>query len=412
MRSRSPRNHLYQQTTHCPLATTHCLLADCLLPYASCFLRFCLLLAAFCLLLSAVACQKQPTSTQQTANVEPASEQQSAAGGVTPAQETKYFRGSIGSALGLQMKLIRDEQKLLGSYYYQKIGQRIDLRGTIDQASNVLLEEFDGDKPTGIFKGLWTVDHDGLISIAGNWTRPDGSKQTAFSLHQEPIEFSGPVEIAGKQINEENKSLNYEISVEYPQITGSSTPGVEKFNQQSKSLATGLVAEFRKSMTEWERVEGSTGGSDFGMGYTIGIARDDLISVGFDIGSYYQGAAHPNSYSRVINFDLKNGKPLRLSDLFQPGSKYLQTIAAYCIKDLQKQSKAKDDMLDDNSIQEGAGPNVKNYQSWMVTKKGLAVQFDSYQVGPYVAGPQFVLVPYSALKDIIKPDGPLAQYAK
>jgi len=56
------------------------------------------------------------------------------------------------------MKLIRDEQKLLGSYYYQKIGQRIDLRGTIDQASNVLLEEFDRDKPTGIFKGLWTVD--------------------------------------------------------------------------------------------------------------------------------------------------------------------------------------------------------------------------------------------------------------
>jgi hypothetical protein len=386
--------------------------ADSQLPTAQWPQLFCLLLPAFCLLLSAVACQKRPTSTQQTANVEPASQQQAAAGGVTPAQETKYFRGSIGSALGMQMKLIRDDQKLLGSYYYQKIGKRIELRGTIDQASNVLLEEFDADKPTGIFKGLWSIDDDGLISIAGNWTRPDGSKQAAFSLHQEPIEFSGPVEIAGKQINEKNKPLNYEISVEYPQITGSSDPGVDKFNQQAKSLATGLVAEFRKAMSEWERVEESTGGSDFGMGYTIAIARDDLISVGFDIGSYYQGAAHPNSYSRVINFDLKNGKPLRLADLFQPGSKYLQTIAAYCIKDLQKQSKAKDDMLDENSIQEGAGPDAKNYKSWTITKKGLAVQFDSYQVGPYVAGPQSVVVPYSALKDVIKPDGPVAQYAK
>jgi len=42
----------------------------------------------------------------------------------------------------------------------------------------------------------------------------------------------------------------------------------------------------------------------------------------------------------------------------------------------------------------------------------LGINFDAYQVGPYAAGPQYVLVPYSALKDVINPDGPVGQFAK
>jgi hypothetical protein len=42
----------------------------------------------------------------------------------------------------------------------------------------------------------------------------------------------------------------------------------------------------------------------------------------------------------------------------------------------------------------------------------LKITFDPYQVGPYVAGPHVVVVPYSVLKPIIKPDGLLARFAK
>lgn len=374
-------------------------------------------LTEFLLLLSFftcfTACQRRATVTSQNPPPTPAADQ-SVAGGVTPAQETKYFRGSIGSALGLQMKLIREGEKVVGSYYYQKIGKKIDLRGTINTTNNITLEEFDANgKQTGIFKGLWTTDEDGLINIAGNWTTPAGGKQAAFSLHQEPIEFTGGVEIAGKQIKENNKKLQYEIEVEYPQITGSSSPAVEKFNQQAKAIVTDELRVFRSAMAEDadEELETTTG-SDLGIGYTVAIARDDLISIDFGVGGYYRGAAHPNTHSRVLNFDLKNGKPLRLADLFKPDAKYLQIISDFCVKDLQKQSKANDNMLDDESIRTGAGPNPRNYQSWTITRKGLGINFDAYQVGPYVAGPQFVVVPYSAIKDAIKPDGPVGMFVK
>jgi len=114
-------------------------------------------------------------------------------GGTTVLPDTKYFKGSIGNSLDLQMKLVKTGDQLNGSYYYQRVGTRINLRGALDKDGNVTLEEFDpSGKQTGVFKGLWQVDkNDGLINIAGNWSKPPGDKaadkKTAFSIHEEPI---------------------------------------------------------------------------------------------------------------------------------------------------------------------------------------------------------------------------------
>jgi hypothetical protein len=153
-------------------------------------------------------------------------------------------------------------------------------------------------------------------------------------------------------------------------------------------------------------------GSSLNIDYTLSLAQDDLISLDLSVGTYYRGAAHPNSYSETVNFDLKNGKSIKLADLFNPGSKYLQTISSYSIQDLKKKAKNGDAMLDDDWIQRGAGPDPENYQSWTISKKGLGVNFDAYQVGPYAAGPQHVLIPYSALKDFIRVDGPIGRFIK
>jgi hypothetical protein len=258
-----------------------------------------------------------------------------------------------------------------------------------------------------------------LISLAGNWSKPPtekgSDKKTAFSVHEEPIAFTGDAEITSKQIKESNKKLMYEIAAQYPQITGGNNPNFEKFNQAARALVTGKVGGFKKDMQpqageEVEpRPEGSMG-SDLSVGYEVMMAQDDLVSVKFDISSYYQGAAHPNSFSDVLNYDLKNGKQLKLGDLFKPGAKYLQALATYCLADLKKQAETKG-LLEDQ-IQSGAAAKAQNYQSWNITKRGLGINFDSYQVGPYAAGPQFVLVPYSSLKDLINPEGPIAQFAK
>lgn len=381
-------------------------------------IRTCLIVA--CLILS-LGCRKTstpPPAAPPNAAATPSPELSHVAGGETPAPQTKFFKGSIGSSLDLQMKLVRTGDQLAGSYFYQKIGTRINVRGNVDKDGNLTLEEFDpAGKQTGLFKGIWTVAaSDGLINLAGNWSKPPGEKgsekKIAFSVHEEPIAFTGDVEIASKQIKESNKKLRYEIAAQYPQLTGGTNPNFEKFNQAARGLVVKEVSDFKKGMQpEGEEAElpaDESGASDLSVNYTVALAQDDLMSVKFDISNYEAGAAHPNPYSRVLNYDLKNGKQIRLSDLFKPGAKFLQTIATYCIADLKKQQKD----LPVDQIESGAEAKSENYTSWTIMRRGLGITFDAYQVAPYAAGPQFVLVPYSTLKDLINPDGPLAQFAK
>ncbi|HXQ68959.1 MAG TPA: DUF3298 domain-containing protein [Pyrinomonadaceae bacterium] len=371
----------------------------------------------------AAGCRRSsaPSPTAPSTAATPSPQLTDVQGGTAPAAETKYFKGSIGTSLDLQMKLVRAGDQLSGSYFYQRIGTRINLRGKIAPDGNFTLDEFDqAGKQTGMFQGVWGVDaQDGLATLAGFWSKPDEKsfeKKTAFSVHEEPIALTGEVDLVSKQVKESNKKLMYEIVVQYPQFEGGNNPNFEKFNQLVRGAVMKKVTGFKKDVAPEEgeepRPEGSMG-SDLSIGYTVALAKDDVISVQFGIGSYYMGAAHPNSYTEVINYDLKNGKQLKLSDLFKPGAKYLQPIAAYCIADLKKQrATEKGQALSDSEIDSGAAPVAKNYQSWTITRKGLGINFDAYQVGPYAAGPQFVMVPYSAVKDVVNPEGPIAQFAK
>src|SRR5690242_16102580 len=238
-----------------------------------------------CLVIS-YGCRKTsaPPNTTATpqAQAGPAAALDPSQGGALPAAQTKHFKGSIGSSLDLQMKLVRTGDQLAGSYMYQKVGTRIDLRGNVDKDGNLTLEEFDkSGKQTGVFKGLWSVDpSDGLATLAGNWSKPpsekDSDKKTAFSLHEEPIAFSDEVDLAAKQIKESNKKLNYEIDARYPQLTGGSNPNFEKFNQVARASVTKRVAGFKKDMAPVEGEEpppeGSMG-SDLNVGYAVGLAQ-------------------------------------------------------------------------------------------------------------------------------------------
>ncbi|HEX5965967.1 MAG TPA: hypothetical protein VFY51_08545, partial [Pyrinomonadaceae bacterium] len=211
--------------------------------------------------LLAAGCRKSSAPAPAVPGPSPTAEQPVVVGGATPPPQTKHFKGSIGSTLDLQMKLVRDGDKLTGSYFYQKVGTRISLRGTVDLEGNLTLEEFDPNgKQTGLFKGLWRVEaDDGLITLAGNWSKPPGEKgddkKIAFSVHEEPINFSGEVDVVARSVKEENKKLVYEIDVQYPQFTGGNNPNLEKFNQLARVTVMKIVAGFKKDMTPEEGEE-------------------------------------------------------------------------------------------------------------------------------------------------------------
>jgi len=366
------------------------------------------------------ACRKQPAQRQQSAN-NAAMTQDAPITGVATNGEKFYFRGTIADNLRIEMTLLREGERLTGSYFYPKVGKNIALSGTIDKDGNVSISESDDSgKQTGVFKGKWKSATDSpdpdLNEIDGKWSRPDGSKETAFLVSQQPIEFTGAARFAPKVIKEANKEKHYKVDAEYPQVEGDAR--FDKFNREARSLITKDVAAFKTAETA-EPAEPANVLADearessLDIGYQIRFASDDLISVEFTESTYEAGAAHPNSSTTVLNYDVKNGKKLALADLFNAKANYLSAISSYCIKELKDRSKKdKDSMIDDEMMKSGAAARADNYRAWAITKKGLWITFDPYQVAAFAAGPQHVLVPYAALKDLIKPDGPVGSFAK
>jgi hypothetical protein len=374
--------------------------------------KLCLIFLTLTAIVLLSACRK---STNSNANSSSAGTmQETVAGGAATAGDKFYFRGRINYDLKVEMTLVRDGERLTGTYFYPRVGKNIDLKGTVSKDGTVELRESDETgKDTGVFKGKWTSNPMGLSEIEGKWSRPDGTKETDFQVSQQPIELASSVRVVPKVIKDANKKLRYSVDAEYPEIQGDSR--FDKFNQEARALVTKDVAAFKSSETAEEGEESGdlpdeTQTSTLDIGYQIRFATENLISVEFHEGEYSRGAAHGSSLTAVLNYDVKNGKKIALADLFNPKSNYLSVLSTYSSKDLKDQLR-KDDMLDEDMVKSGTEPRADNYAAWTITRKGLYITFDPYQVAAYAAGPQHVLVPYSALKNIIKPDGPVGELA-
>ncbi|MDX9864201.1 MAG: RsiV family protein, partial [Anaerolineaceae bacterium] len=133
--------------------------------------------------------------------------------------------------------------------------------------------------------------------------------------------------------------------------------------------------------------------------YTPTNTEHGIVSIHFTVSTYAMGAAHPFSYSRTLNYDLAKEKTLQLDELFLPGSDYLGVLSTQSIQ-----------IISENGYMdwpEGAAPEPENFRNWNITPDGILITFDPYEIAPYAVGPQQALVPYTALENMIDPDGPL-----
>ncbi|GAB4462454.1 MAG: DUF3298 and DUF4163 domain-containing protein [Anaerolineales bacterium] len=197
----------------------------------------------------------------------------------------------------------------------------------------------------------------------------------------------------------------YTLTASTPQLLGSDDPRVKALNQRLSTLVQKEVDSWRQNFQQLP-VTPLSNGSSLEATFTLPGQIGDLWSFKFDFSFYSDGAAHPGLYSLTLTYDLASGRELALSDLFLPTSNYLEAISAYCITELSKQP------FFEGPFTEGAQPALENYRNWNITPQGLMITFDEYQVAPYAAGPQTVVVPFAELSGILAPGGPLAEFAK
>ena len=193
----------------------------------------------------------------------------------------------------------------------------------------------------------------------------------------------------------------YTIDTEVPVILENSDPRALAFNDQMRALVQDEVDAFKLSVSELI-AEPTFAASSFAVQHNILFQSEKLASIQFDIVGYVSGAAHPYHYTITVNYEFERRRPLSFDELFVLGSNYLEIISTYCIAQLSQRDLGFDMFL------EGATPTLENYRNWNITSEGLIIKFDEYQVAPYAAGPQTVMVPYKELQTVMDPAGPLA----
>ncbi len=123
--------------------------------------------------------------------------------------------------------------------------------------------------------------------------------------------------------------------------------------------------------------------------------------------SGFSGGAHGFGATRCTLVDLETGKAVGPQGVFKAGDQWLKRMTELVGADLKQQFVDKpgfDEALEPASLAKLLGQSDR--YCW--TGKELQVVFNSYDVGPYAAGPYEVDISYRRLKPILRPDGPIA----
>ncbi|MEK7834078.1 MAG: DUF3298 and DUF4163 domain-containing protein [Acidobacteriota bacterium] len=348
-----------------------------------------------------------PTPTEAPAVIAP-----------VPPRFRRTLAGLIDGKHAVEMELDRNQleaDQVWGSYRYKKIQKKsLSLQGKIGKDGNVELTETADEKETGVFIGKLVMEvrgDDSRLKFTGNWKKSKTDpKALPFELAETRFDLGG-MRLVLKEQNEENKKLKLTIDTAYPQLVGGDAAITDTFNKTISGFATRKVSDFKKENNAdlAAMAKDSESGPGFSLDVSYHTTHADKNLISLLVWTYsYTGGAHGGSASTTFNYDLNSGRMLKLAELFQPNSNYLKVISAYCITTLTKELGD----VDAEWLRTGAGPKAENYKSWNVTPDGLQITFDAYQVAAYALGPQEVIVPYSALKAVIKPDGALAAFVK
>ena len=127
--------------------------------------------------------------------------------------------------------------------------------------------------------------------------------------------------------------------------------------------------------------------------YSVLRPSQDAVSLVFEIWTY-TGGAHGNLDIITLNYSLISGQRLNFVDIFEDVDKALSLLSEQSRKVLSRRL-AGGRM--DQWILDGTTQEVENFSSLGLTRQGVRVYFQPYQVAAWAAGAQEVDIPLDDL---------------
>jgi len=125
-----------------------------------------------------------------------------------------------------------------------------------------------------------------------------------------------------------------------------------------------------------------------------------LTVVELDTWQYMTGMAHGLSATRFLNWDNTAERLLSLDDVLKPGKKATYVAA---LKEAHARWLARDPYAQEDPAAYSRMWPFQESDNFGFTDQGLVVKYNSYEIAPYSAGQLELLIPYSALANVLKP---------
>lgn len=195
-------------------------------------------------------------------------------------------------------------------------------------------------------------------------------------------------------------SPKYAIQAVWPNLLGEQAQ-VDPFNDAINARVDAARSNFLTALADGVDMGGGQGEpptSTLSIDYELTMAREGLFSFWLTETSYIAIAAHPGTTSLALNYDAHSAAFLSMADLFLAGSDYMNPILGQVDEALVRRGF--------DYQPEQAAEVMAERENWSLLPEGLRINFDAYEVGPYAAGPQYVMIPWGDLTGILDPNGP------
>lgn len=222
----------------------------------------------------------------------------------------------------------------------------------------------------------------------------DAIPQTTPSVDPTPV-----WSLVEHSIDEESDHPPYVIDAHWPNLEGDRAVSAV-FNVEIDRRVNAAVSSFLEAVPKPDDSLGTPPKSYLSLNYALTLNEGGLVSVYLMLDTYIAISAHPFPSSQSLNFDLDQGRFLTLADLFAGYVDPLAVILERVEPDLLAR-----DLGFSTGLAEGV---LVAREHWNLLPEGLRINFDVYEVGPYAAGHQYVLIPWDDLAPYLNADGPVS----
>lgn len=191
----------------------------------------------------------------------------------------------------------------------------------------------------------------------------------------------------------------------YPAFVAGTTPWAEAMDSEILSDLQARAAQFENGPASSRQASGkvNTLTGDF----TTDLLTPSLASFTLTfVDDTTPG--HPNTTIQTLNYDLGTGQQIGFGDLFIDSQTALAVLSLQAPSLLQAELGA---AYDPTVVSDGTAATLANFRNWALTPDGLKATFAQAQVAAPDLGLPSVVVPWSALKPVMVPTGPVAGLA-